>query len=55
MEVPSRDNLKNKNKENKKKNLMAIDYSKQVESSLHLDEKVVYTSVQKEVNLSSLH
>ena len=37
-----------------KKNIMATDSSNQVESSSDVDEKIVCTSVQKEVNLSSL-
>ena len=45
---------KNNNKDNKKKNIMATDSSNQVESSSDVDEKIVCTSVQKEVNLSSL-
>ena len=47
-------NPKNKKKDNKKKNLMATDSSNQVERSSDVDEKIVCTSVQKEVNLSSL-
>jgi len=47
-------NQKNENKDNKKKNLMATDSRNQVESSLDMDERIVCTSVQKEVNLSSL-
>ena len=47
-------NLKNKKKDNKKKNIMATDLSNQVERSSDVDEKIVCTSVQKEVNLSSL-
>eukprot|EP00253_Pinus_taeda_P034565 PITA_34565 len=47
-------NSKNKKKDNKKKNLMAIDSSNQVERSPDVDEKIVCTSVKKEVNLSSL-
>ena len=47
-------NSKNKKKDNKKKNLMATNLSNQVESYLDLDEKIICTSVQEEVNLSSL-
>ena len=47
-------NPKNKKKDNKKKNLMVIDSRNLVENNLEVDEKIVYTSVQKEVNLSSL-
>jgi hypothetical protein len=39
----------------KKKNLLATDSSNQVESSSDVDENIVCTYVQKEVNLSSLH
>ena len=48
-------NPKNRKKDAKKNNLIATDSSKQVESSSDVDEKIVCTSVQKEVNLSSLH
>ena len=48
-------NPKNKKKDGKKKNLLAKDSSNQVESSSDVDDKIVYTFVQKEVNLSSLH
>jgi hypothetical protein len=48
-------NLKNRKKDAKKKNLLATNSSKQVESSSEVDEKIVCTSVQKEVNLRSLH
>lgn len=47
-------NPKNKKKENKKKNLTATDSSNQVEKSSDVDEKIVCTSVQKGVNMSSL-
>ena len=39
------------NPKNKKKNLMAIDSSNQVEINSDVDEKIICTSVQKEVNL----
>jgi hypothetical protein len=48
-------NPKNKKKDGKKKNLVATYSSNHVESSSDVDEKIVYTSVQKEVNLSSFH
>jgi hypothetical protein len=47
-------NLKNRKKDAKKKNLLAMDSSNQVESNSDVDEKIVCTSVQKEVNLSNL-
>ena len=40
-------NLKNKKKDNKKRNIMATDSSNQVESSLDVDEKMVCISMQK--------
>ena len=45
---------KNKNKDNKKKSLMATNSSNQVESSSDVEEKIACTSMHKEVNLSSL-
>jgi len=48
-------NLKNRKKDAKKKNLLATNSSKQVESSSDVDEKIVYTLVHKEVNLISLY
>jgi hypothetical protein len=48
-------NSKNCKKDVKKKNLLATDLSNHVERSSNVDEKIVCTSVQKEVNLSSLH
>ena len=42
------------NLKNKKKNLITIDSSNQVERNLYVDENIVSTSMQKEVNLSSL-
>jgi hypothetical protein len=48
-------NLKNHKKDAKKKNLLATDLSNHVESSFDVDEKIICTSMQKEVNLSILH
>ena len=48
-------NPKNHKKDAKKKNILAIDSSKQVEGSSYVDENIVYTLVQKKVNLSSQH
>jgi hypothetical protein len=48
-------NPKKCQKDAKKKNLLGMDSSNQVESNLDANEKIVYTLVQKEVNLSSLH
>jgi hypothetical protein len=48
-------NLKNCKKDGKKKNIIATDSSNQVESSSNLDENIVCMSMQKEVNLSTLH
>jgi hypothetical protein len=48
-------NPKNCKKDGKKKNLLATYSSNQVESSSDVDENIVCTSVQKEVNLSILH
>jgi hypothetical protein len=39
----------------KKKNLLGMGLGNQVESRLDVDEKIVCTLVQKEVNLSSVH
>ena len=47
-------NPKNKKKDKKKKNLLATDSRNQVESNSNVNEMIVCTSVQKEVNLSSL-
>ena len=47
-------NPKKKKKDNKKKNLMATNSSSQVERSSDMVEKIMYTSMQKEVNPSSL-
>ena len=55
MELHLELNLKNHKKDGNKKNLLAIDSRNQVESSSDVDENSVCTSVQKEVNLSSLH
>lgn len=41
-------------KDNKKKNIIAIDSSNQVEIGLYVDENIFYTMMQKEENLSSL-
>jgi len=48
---------KSKNYKNgiKKKNLLAIGSSNPVESSSDVDENILCTSMQKEVNLISLH
>jgi hypothetical protein len=48
-------NPKNHKKDAKKKNLLATDSSNQVERNSDVDENIVCTSVQKEVNLSILH
>jgi hypothetical protein len=48
-------NPKNHKKDAKKKNLLAMDSSNLVESSSKVDEKILCTTVQKEVNPSSLH
>jgi hypothetical protein len=48
-------NPKNHKKDAKKKNLLAMDSSNQVERNSDVDENISCTSVQKEVNLSSLH
>jgi hypothetical protein len=48
-------NPKNHKKDAKKKNLLGKDSGNQVERNLDVDENIVCTSVQKEVNLSSLH
>jgi hypothetical protein len=48
-------NPKKCKKDEKEKNLLAIDSINQVESSSDVDENIVYKFVQKEVNLSSLH
>jgi hypothetical protein len=48
-------NPNNYKKDGKKKNLLATDSSNHIESSYDVDENIVCTSVQKEVNLSILH
>jgi hypothetical protein len=48
-------NPKNCKKDAKKKNMLATYSSNLVESSLNVDENIVYTLEQKEVNLSSLY
>jgi hypothetical protein len=48
-------NLKNCQKDAKKKNLLAMDLSNQVDSSFDVDETIVCTTIHKEVNLSSVH
>jgi hypothetical protein len=48
-------NPKNHKKDAKKKNLLAMDSSNLGRESSDVDENIVYTLVQKEVNLSSLH
>jgi len=45
--------LKNKKKDNKKKNLKATDSRNRVEISSEVDKKIIFTSMQKEVNMSS--
>jgi hypothetical protein len=55
LETTSRAKPKNHKKDKKKKNLLANDSSNHIESSLDVDENIICTSVQKEVNLSSLH
>jgi hypothetical protein len=45
---------KNHKKDAKKKNLLAMDLVNLVESNSNVDEKIVYTIVQKELNWSSL-
>jgi len=54
MLYPELTSKKKKKKGNRKKNLMAINLSNQLERSSDVDEKLTYTLVQKEVNLSSL-
>jgi hypothetical protein len=48
-------NLKNRKKDAKKNNILSTDLRNQVESSSNLYENIIYTSVQKGVNLSILH
>jgi hypothetical protein len=48
-------NLKICKKDGKKKNILATYLKNQVESISYVDENIVCTSVQKEVNLSNLH
>ena len=47
-------NSKNKKKDTKKKNLIAIDSNNQVEIKQDVDENISCTSVKKKVNLSIL-
>jgi hypothetical protein len=46
---------KNCKKDAKKKKLQATNSSNQVKSNSDVDENIVCTSMQKEVNMSSLH
>jgi hypothetical protein len=39
----------------KKKNMLLVDSGNQVENNVDVDEKIVRTTMQKEVNLSSFH
>jgi hypothetical protein len=48
-------NPKKHKKEAKKNNLLATDSSNQVERISNVDENIIYTSMQKEVNISILH
>jgi hypothetical protein len=48
-------NPKNHKKDANKNNIVAMDSSIQVESSSDVDENIVCTLMQKEVNLSILH
>lgn len=48
-------NLKNSKKDAKINNLLTTDSGNPVESSSDVDDKIVYSIVQKEVNLDSLH
>jgi hypothetical protein len=48
-------NPKNCKKEGKKKNLLTKDSNNQIEIILDVDDNILCTSVQKEVNLSILH
>ena len=47
-------NPNNRKKDSKKKNLLDTYSSKELESSSNPDENIIYSTVQKEVNLSSL-
>jgi hypothetical protein len=55
LKTTSKDEPKKCKKDAKKKNLLATDSRNQVESSPNVDENIAYSSVQKEVNFSSLH
>jgi len=46
--------LKKKSKDNKKKNLVDTDSINQVENNLDVDENIIFTLVQKEMNMSIL-
>jgi hypothetical protein len=48
-------NSKNYKKDTKKRNILDIYSRNRVKISFDVDENIVYTSVQKEVNLISLH
>ena len=48
-------NPKNHNKDAKKKNLLAMDSSNQVERNSYVVENVSWTLVHKEVNMNNLH
>jgi hypothetical protein len=55
LETTSRAEPKEPQEEGKKKNLIAKDSSNHVESRSDVDDNIVCTHVQKDVNLSSLH
>ena len=46
--------MKKKSKDNKKKNLVDTDSINQVENNLDVDENIIFTLVQKEMNMSIL-
>lgn len=48
-------NPKNRQKDAKKKNMLAMNLSNQEGRNFDVDEKIVYTITQKEVNLITLH
>ena len=48
-------NPKNHKKDDNKINLIVMDSTKEVDIKSDMDENIVFTSMQKEVNLSSLH
>ena len=48
-------NLKDRKKDSKKKNLLAMEWSKDLEGTSNVNGNIIYPTVKNEVNISSLH